>query len=458
MAHASPVHGIDRELIPEIHINRLMMYEGVMSQKNIDYSKGGMRVAVVGGGISGIVAAYLISRRNDVVVFESEARLGGHTHTACVDNGQGGTMPVDMGFIVFNEHNYPVFNSFLSELNVEKAVSDMSFSFYDPKSGFMFAGTGLRGMLARWQNILSPRFWRMLAGIRRFSREARESLLKGKLTGITIGEYMARNCYGREFEDRYLLPMIGAIWSAPEGKVRDFPAEALVRFFDNHALLDYTNRPSWHYVKDGSHSYVKAFSKVFAGEIRCDSRVMSVERQAEKVIVMTQAGATAFDAVVMATHADISLALLADPGEDETRLLSPWRYADNRVVLHTDTQFLPPARSAIASWNFVREPDRPEDSPVGVSYHMNRLQCLKARQDYIVTLNPVRDPEKGSMIEGVNFHHPQYSLASMATQKWLPELDGINRTFFCGAYQGYGFHEDGAKAGERVARHFGESL
>jgi len=428
-----------------------------MSEKKIDYSSGKMRVAVIGGGISGIVASHLISRRNDVVLFEREVRLGGHTYTVTAPNGDG-SIPVDMGFIVFNEPNYPVFNAFLKDLGVERAMSDMSFAFHDPKSGFMYAGTGLRGMLARWQNIISPTFWRMLIGMRRFCNEARQDLYDGQLVGITIGEYMDAKGYSRDFEDHYLLPMAGSIWSAPEGKARDFPAEALVRFFDNHVLLDYRNRPPWYYVKGGSQTYVRAFEKTFIGEVRCGTPVISVTRGADSVDVTTASGTETFDAVVMATHADISLTLLTDPTEAETALLSPWHYADNRVALHTDKGFLPPTEPATASWNFIKEPNRPEDAPVGVSYHMNRLQQIRGTNEYIVTLNPVREPKSGTLIESVHFDHPQYSLESLATQKRLPELDGINRTFYCGAYQGYGFHEDGAMSGERVARNFGESL
>lgn len=428
-----------------------------MSQQNIDYSSGGMRVAVIGGGISGIVASYLISRKNEVVLFEKEQRLGGHTYTVTADNG-GTPMPVDMGFIVFNDPNYPVFNSFLHELGVRRAESDMSFAFHDPNSGFMYAGTGLRGMLARWRNIISPTFWKMISGMRKFSSEARQDLYDGKLVGVTIGEYMDAKGYSRDFEDHYLLPMAGAIWSAPQGRARDFPAEALVRFFDNHVLLDYQNRPPWYYVEGGSQAYVKAFESVFTGEIRCDAPVASVQRNNDSVSVDCGSGPEQFDAVVMATHADISLKLLNDATEGEVSLLSPWSYADNHVVLHTDKSFLPPTEPATASWNFIKEPDRPEDAPVGVSYHMNRLQKLPARNEHIVTLNPIREPSSGSLIESVHFDHPQYSLDALDTQKHFHELDGVNRTFFCGAYQGYGFHEDGAMSGERVARNFGESL
>lgn len=429
-----------------------------MTEKGIDYTSGGLRVAVVGGGISGLVAAHLIARRNHVVIFEKEPKLGGHTYTVNVNGKNRPPLPVDMGFIVFNEPNYPVFNHFLAELNVERAESDMSFAFHDPGTGFMYAGTGVRGMLARWQNLFSPTFWRMVAGIRRFSAEAKHDLDAGRLAGKTIDEYLRENGYSREFEDNYLLPMAGAIWSAPEGESHDFPAEALVRFFDNHVLLDYLHRPPWFYVKGGSSSYVRAFEKQFPGVVCTGTPVGRIVRRTEGVFVHTEDGEQRFDAVVLATHADISLQLLEDPSDEEERLLSPWRYADNRVTLHTDVGFLPPRKAAQASWNFIKDPRRPADAMVGVSYHMNRLQRIDAPHDYVVTLNAVDEPARGSLIEDVHFDHPQYSLASMATQKELPSLNGVNRTFFCGAYQGYGFHEDGARSGQKVALHFGEGL
>lgn len=428
-----------------------------MSQNNIDYTEGGMRVAVVGGGISGIVAAHLVSRNNDVVLLEKETRLGGHTYTVDVQDEKE-IRPVDMGFIVFNEQNYPVFNRFLKELGVERAESDMSFAFHDPGTGFMYAGTGLRGMLARWRNLVSPSFWKMLKGMLRFGKEAKADLDSGRLSWITIGEYMDSMGYSREFEDYYLLPMAGAIWSAPHGKARDFPAEALVRFFDNHLLLDYRNRSPWFYVKGGSSTYVKAFEQSFRGEIRLGSGVETVRRTENNVSIVTDGSTEQFDAVIMATHADISLKLLESPSDEEKRLLGPWSYADNRVVLHSDMSFLPPRRIATASWNFIKEPERAMDAPVGVSYHMNRLQKIRSTKEYVVTLNPIREPQTGTGIDIRHFDHPQYSIDSMATQKEMGSLNGPNRTFFCGAYQGYGFHEDGARSGEQVAHHFGVSL
>ncbi|GAB7023178.1 NAD(P)/FAD-dependent oxidoreductase [Salidesulfovibrio brasiliensis] len=429
-----------------------------MSEKSIDFTKGGLRIAVIGGGISGIVASHLISRSNEVVLFERERLLGGHTYTVGVDDGGGGEQPVDIGFIVFNEPNYPVFNRFISELGVERAVSDMSFAYHDPQSGMLYAGTGLRGMLARWSNLVSPPFWKMVSGMRRFSREAREDLKDGSLEGMTIGEYMDRRGHSREFEENYLLPMAGAIWSAPDGRSREFPAEALIRFFDNHMLLDYLDRPQWFYVKGGSRTYVRAFEKRFPGEVRTSTPVSAVTRSDDGVAVTADGRTETFDAVVLATHADVSLGMLTDPTDEERRLLSPWSYAPNRVVLHSDESFMPPKRSAWASWVFIREPERPPESLVGVSYHMNRLQQIASQREYIVTLNPVREPGAGGPIEDVVLDHPQYSLASLRTQAELDMLDGVRRTFFCGAYQGYGFHEDGARSGERVARQFGESL
>ena len=427
-----------------------------MSPHSIDYSRGGLDVAVIGGGISGIMAAHLISRRNRVTIFEAEARLGGHTHTHMADTAAG-PMPVDMGFIVFNDANYPTFNRFLDRLGVARELSDMSFAFHDPATGFMYAGTGLRGMFARPRNLVSPTFWRMAAGMVRFGREAKGHLKSGRMRGKTIGQYMDDMGYSHEFRDSYLLPMAGAIWSAPDGKALDFPAEALVRFFDNHLLLNPLKAPQWYFVAGGSQTYVRAFQKGFRGDVRVGSPVRSVSRDADGADVTTDAVTERFDAVVMATHADVSRRLLSDPSDDEDRLLSPWSYAPNRVMLHTDQSFLPPNRAAWASWVFVKDPNRPDDAPVGVSYHMNRLQNLGAKSDYIVTLNPVREAKR-PVLEDVVFDHPQYSLASMATQAELPSLDGVNRTFFCGAYQYYGFHEDGARSGTRVASHFGETL
>lgn len=433
-----------------------------MSHQNIDYTSGSFRVAVIGGGISGIVAAHLISRHNHVTLIEKETQLGGHTYTAHVPLVNSSAikkkLPVDMGFIVFNIPNYPTFTAFLNSLGVEKANSNMSFAFHDPETGFMYAGTGIRGMLARKRNLFSPVFWRMLKGIRRFSIEAKYDLQTGGLAGKTIGEYLTENKYNNDFKDNYLLPMTGAIWSAPEGDTHSFPAEALVRFFDNHMLLDHRNRPQWYYIKGGSESYVRAFTKHFQGEVRTGSPVSSITRLEDKVQVVTNHGMEQFDAVVLATHADISLRLLTDPSEQEKTLLSPWRYADNRVILHTDARFLPPRVSGRASWNFIRDPERAADASVGVSYHMNRLQSISAPTEYVVTLNPVREPAPNTLLKDIQFAHPQYSLNAMATQEDLLALNGVNRTFFCGAYQGYGFHEDGAKSGARVAKHFGESL
>lgn len=433
-----------------------------MYQQSIDYKSTPLRVAVIGGGISGIVAAHLISRKHNVTLIEKEPQLGGHTYTARVPLSRGNTptqyLPVDMGFIVFNEANYPTFNTFLKQLNVSHANSDMSFAFHDPENGFMYAGTGIRGMLARKRNLISPIFWRMLNGIRRFNSEAKQDLRSGSLTGKTIEEYLTEKKYNKDFENNYLLPMAGAIWSAPEENTHLFPAEALVRFFDNHMLLTHTRLPQWYYVRGGSYSYVKAFKKQFTGKICTESPVSSVTRHSKSVQVIINQEAELFDAVVLATHADISLRLLSDPSEHEKALLSPWHYTNNRVVLHTDTGFLPPKVSGRASWNFIRDPNQSKGGTVGVTYYMNRLQDISAQREYAVTLNPMREPISGSLIEDKQFAHPQYSLQAMKTQAILPELDGLNRTFFCGAYQGYGFHEDGAKSGARVASQFGVSL
>lgn len=433
-----------------------------MSQEKIAYTAGGLKVAVIGGGISGLVAAHLLSRRNHVTIFEKETHLGGHTYTAKVPahspSGEEKTLPVDMGFIVFNIPNYPVFNAFINALGVKRAKSNMSFAFYNPETDFMYAGTGLRGLFAHKKNIISLDFWKMLYGIRKFGVEAKQALLAGKLSGKTLGEYLRTQKYGSYFTQNYLLPMAEAIWSTPEGDIRSFPAETLVHFFDNHLLLEYTMRPQWYYIEGGSDTYVRAFRKQFSGDIHTSTVVTSVTRHANHVHVMTDKGSGEFDTVVLATHANVSLRILTNPTEQEHTLLSPWKYADNRVVLHTDDSFLPPKAAGRASWNVIRDPLQKKQGSVGVSYYMNRLQNIAADKAYVVTLNPVREPKLNTLLEDKHFAHPQYSLAAIASQNDLPKLDGINRTFFCGAYHGYGFHEDGAASGARVARHFGESL
>jgi predicted NAD/FAD-binding protein len=418
-----------------------------------------LKVAVVGGGVAGITAAHLLQRRHEVTVFERNDYVGGHTHTIVVPDGPDAGTPVDTGFIVLNDRTYPTLCRLLADLGVGVRNSEMSFSVHDERRGFFYAGNDLNGLFAQRRNLVRPSFLRMLRDILRFSREGLEALESGVAGGRPLGDYLARRRYGPELVRDYLVPMSAAIWSTSPTEVLDFPAEPLLGFFKNHGLLTFRDRPQWQTVVGGSHAYVHAFLARFTGHIHVASPVRALRRTAEGVTLRTGAGSELdFDRAVIATHADEALALLADPSEEERRLLGAWRYLENRTVLHTDPVVLPPRPRARASWNFVREAGSSDDAPVSVSYWMNLLQGLQARQDYCVSLNRHRAVRDQSVIARLVYQHPAYSAASLATQESLPALNGRRGTYFCGSYFGYGFHEDAVRAGAAVALAFGLEL
>ncbi|MFW5792488.1 MAG: NAD(P)/FAD-dependent oxidoreductase, partial [Desulfohalobiaceae bacterium] len=372
----------------------------------------GLRIAVIGGGVAGITAAYCLSRRHRVTLMEREGRLGGHTYTVTVPDGPDVGLPVDMGFIVHNDRTYPLLNRLLDRLEVRRANTDMSFSYYNALDGFVYAGTGLNGLFARRSNLVNPSFWRMLWDIYRFCRRAIHDLEAGRLNGLSLGEYAGERKAGKIMMQRYLVPMASAIWSAPDAFISHFPAETFVRFFQNHGLMTIRDRPQWRYIPGGSTTYVHAFEKGFQGEVRLNTPVSEVRRTEDGVAVQAGKMTETYDAVVLASHADVSAKLLIDRDEVEQRALGTWRYTDNRVVLHTDVSFLPPVRRGWVSWNFFQGPEEPGHH-VRVSYHMNRLQRLQAAKEYIVTLNPARDPDPGSVVHEVHFAHPQFSMDSL---------------------------------------------
>lgn len=416
----------------------------------------GLRIAVVGGGISGIGAAYLLQRRHRVVLFERNDYVGGHTHTVVLNWDRDRGLPVDTGFIVLNDRNYPNFMRFLHQLGVAVQPTDMGFSYYDRSTGFQYCGADLNGLFAQRENIFRPGFWAFLLEIVRFGRNARRSLLKRRLGGMSLGDYLHKQGFSHAFVNRYILPMAAAIWSTPAARIMEFPAESFIRFYDNHGLLDLANRPQWYFIPGGSHTYVRRFLEVFQGEARVGCAVCGIERHNRGITLWTsEGGSENFDAVVIATHADEALALLRDPDADEKRLLSAWSYNRNRVVLHTDTSLLPPLARARTSWNYIREEEDTGRSPVTLTYYMNRLQRLQTANDYCVSLNVTRPLRESSVIRSMEFSHPLYTHAATESQQHLRRLNGRRRTFFCGAYFGYGFHEDGFKAGQEVAAHFG---
>lgn len=419
----------------------------------------GQNIAVIGGGVSGIVAAYLLQKKHNVTLFEKNAYLGGHTHTIEINAGPDAGLAVDTGFIVLNDATYPLFQKFLRQLGVSTRVSEMSFGFQCLQTGLVYAGTDFNGLFAQRRNLFSPTFFRFLMEIVRFSKMARRDLATGKLPPLTLEQYLKNGNFSPFMIDNYLVPMAAAIWSTPTLRVTDFPAESFLRFFRNHGLLQFHNRPQWRTVVGGSHAYVKAFIRDFRGRLRLQSPVREVEREPCSVKVALLSGESlSFDQVVIATHADQAWQLLKDPSDNEKRLFSPWRYQRNHTVLHTDSMLLPKYKQARAAWNFTRDAETAGEQPVFVTYYMNRLQGFSARRDYCVTLNYRKAFRPEAVVAEMVYHHPLYTFESMATQAQLPQLNGRQRTYYCGSYFGHGFHEDAVRAGVAVGNSFGIDL
>lgn len=422
-------------------------------------AESGLKIAVIGAGVAGITAAYLLQRRHIVTLFEKNDYVGGHTHTVVIDQGPDAGTPVDTGFIVFNDRTYPNFIRFLSQLGIAGHKTDMALSFECRRTGLYYAGTNLDGLFAQRRNLLRASFWRFLAEIVRFCRTTDKHLRQGTLRNLTLGEYAQRERFGTDVLEQFVFPMASAIWSTPNTEMKDFPAESLARFYDNHGLLSLRNRPTWYFIPGGSHQYVKAFLRGFRGKVLANCGVAAVRRTESGVALKLADGAEeTFDRVVIAAHADEARALLADASPEEARLLSVWEYAANHTVLHCDTSLLPPAASAWGAWNYLRGAGVETDSRLTVTYYMNRLQCLEAQRHYCVTLNPAPAIPRERVIEAMNYTHPMYSIEAMATQDQLRRLNGQRNTFFCGSYLGYGFHEDGVRSAVDVARSFGISL
>ncbi|WP_237061286.1 NAD(P)/FAD-dependent oxidoreductase [Microbulbifer zhoushanensis] len=416
-----------------------------------------MRIAIVGSGISGLTAAYLLNKKHDITLFEAADRLGGHTATVDVEEGDR-RLAIDTGFIVFNDWTYPNFIKLMQQLGVDSQPTDMGFSVCSDRESFEYAGNNLDSLFAQRRNLLSPGHWRMLRDIVRFNRAAVRDWRSGKLDdALSLGQYLRDNGYSEEFTNRYLVPMGSAIWSASMSQMLDFSVNFFVRFFFNHGLLNIFNRPQWRVIKGGSREYIGPMVKDFAGRIRLSTPVTSVIRGSDGVTLRTGAGeALDFDAVVLACHSDQALACLDAPTTAERELLGAIPYAANSVVLHTDTRLLPERRRSWASWNYRLQGDS-DRLPV-LTYNMNILQRLDSEQTYCVTLNAddMIDPDK--VIRRFEYAHPQFSVAGMQAQKQWEAVNGQNYTWFCGAYWHNGFHEDGVNSALRVAQAFGVTL
>lgn len=417
---------------------------------------GRLRIAVVGSGISGLSAAWMLGRDHDVTLFEHDSRAGGHSRTIDVDMGCGRPVPVDTGFIVYNETTYPNLTRLLAHLGVGSRSSNMSFAVSLDDGALEYKGSrDLKGLFAQRRNLVSPRFWSMLRDLFRFYREAPAHA--GKLGLATLGEFLAEHRYGRAFRDDHLLPMAAAIWSAPTPAVLDYPAEAFIRFCENHGLLKIGDRPRWRTVAGGSRAYVDAMLARFEGRTCLNRGVARIARVGGQVLISDLEGQTErFDHVIIATHADQALAMLGDPSDSERRLLSAFRYSRNAAVLHDDPALMPKRRQTWASWNYLgRRSRHGQTNDLCVSYWMNRLQGIDDPRPLIVTLNPRQTPRPGSVIDSIVFDHPIFDNAALAAQKALWPLQGERNTWYCGAYFGAGFHEDGLQAGLAVAEALG---
>lgn len=413
-----------------------------------------MKIAVVGSGIAGLGASWLLSREHEVVLFEGEQRLGGHTHTHRVEQA-GREYRVDSGFIVFNQNNYPLLSRLFDEFDVPSQPTTMSFAVHNEASGLEYNATSLATLFCQRRNLVSPGFWRMVREILRFYREA-PALLQGDGEGPTLGDYLSDRGYSRMFVDNHLVPMASALWSSPSQHVLDFPARYLARFMDNHRMLQVEDRPEWRVVRGGSSSYIERITAGWQVQVRTGCPVQRVTRDDDAgVSVATAAGSERFDQVVLACHSDQALALLGDPTDAEREVLGAITYQSNETVLHTDAALLPKRRKAWAAWNaFV---PAAEGAPCTVSYCMNHLQSIQSPEPFVVTLNRSDAIDPDRIIARMDYQHPVYTHASVAAQTRRGEINGQRNTWFAGAYWGFGFHEDGLRSGVEVARALGAS-
>jgi uncharacterized protein len=408
------------------------------------------RVAVVGSGISGLAAAHALAGQARVTLFESERWFGGHAHTVEV-RLEGIRHGVDTGFLVFNERTYPRLIELFAQLGVATAPSEMSFSVQSPGTGWEWCGSDFNGVFAQRGNLVSPRFWSMLADIVRFNRLSTALAQQDGEINEPIGSFLDRHRFGAPFRDGYFLPMIGCIWSCPTDQMLRFPVGTMIRFCHNHGLIQLTKRPPWRTVRGGSKHYVeKMLTPV--GDKRLATPVRAVRRLPHGVLVQTDSGEERFDEVVLAAHTDQSLALLADASADEKSVLGAIRYQPNRVVLHTDASVLPQRPRAWAAWNYERAAERSrEDAAVCLHYLINRLQPLPWKTPVIVSMNPLRPVRDDLVLGEWTYAHPVFDRAAAQAQRELPRIQGRSHVWFCGAWTRYGFHEDGLMSGLAVA-------
>jgi predicted NAD/FAD-binding protein len=413
-----------------------------------------LNIAVVGTGIAGMSASWLLDQGHRITIYEQNARIGGHSNTVDVTTPRG-VVPVDTGFIVYNERNYPNLTALFKHLDVPTKDSEMSFAASLDGGGMEYAGTDLNGLLGQRANMVRPRFWRMVSDLLRFYREAPSLLNDSEAEQLSLGEYLQRGGYSDSFVNDHLLPMGAAVWSTTAPEMKDYPAAAFIRFFKSHGLLLLKDRPQWRTVDGGSRQYVRRLTAPYRDRI-CFGGVRSVSRLGNKVLVEDHLGSRqAYDHVVIAAHADEAFRMLADADPLEKRLLGGWRYTQNRAVLHSDPALMPRRRRIWSSWNFIGDRKSGNQKDLCVTYWMNRLQSLDPSDPLFVTLNPVMEPAPGKVIREFEYTHPFFDRAALAAQQQLWSLQGHRRTWYCGSYFGYGFHEDALQSGLAVAEKLG---
>ncbi len=410
-----------------------------------------MRIAVIGSGIAGLASAWLLSRDHEIALFEANDYLGGHTHTHDIEL-QDRRYAVDTGFIVHNPQHYPLLTALFAELGVESQPTTMSFSVRNEATGLEYNATDLDGLFCQRRNLLSPRFWGMLSDLFRFYREA-PALLAMTGEGPTLDDYLTQGGYGAMFRDEHLVPMASALWSSASARILSFPAKYLVQFMANHQMLQVSDRPQWRVVRGGSSSYVHAVRARWRVQERLATPVRMILRDSDGVTVFTDHGAERFDQIVLTCHSDQALRLLSDAGDAERSILGGMPYQANDTVLHTDASLLPKRRKAWAAWN-ATIPRNPADVCT-VSYCMSLLQNIASPEPFVVTLNRTDAIDPAKILRRMQYHHPVYSHASVAAQARKPEIQGQRRTWFAGAYWGWGFHEDGMRSAVDVAQALG---
>ncbi len=415
-----------------------------------------MKIAVVGTGISGLTAAYMLHREHDVHVFEANDYIGGHTNTILVKEGNK-QIPVDTGFIVFNKTNYPNLCRLFDVLNVESRESDMSFSVHCEKSGLEYNGSDLNRVFSQRKNILNPEFWRMLKDIMRFNDESPAALRNGIDDTVTVAEFAKKNKYSEKFIEYYLIPLGASLWSSPAAQFRKFPIKFVLEFLDNHCMLQVNDRPQWRTVLGGSYQYIEPLTKGFREKVYLNKGVSRVTRKNNQVeLLLSDATTELFDEVIMATHADTSRRLVENIEPEENNMLELFKYQYNEAILHTDTSILPDNKRAWASWNY-RIPAT-ENSHAAVSYNMNMLQGIESEKTYSVSLNQSDQIDSDKIIRRIHYYHPIFQPGRDLAQSQHDKLIRRRGISYCGAYWGYGFHEDGVSSALAVCATYDQVL